>query len=116
MTGDKAKPTIKITLGGKERELCLDFNAMIAFKRATGKSFLKGDVNLEALDEEGLLALLWAMLLYDDPALTLQQLGHMMDSPATMRQMAVSLAEAVKLAMPEAQAADRPLATGPQAG
>ena len=69
---------IAITLGGKERRLKIDLNAMINFKHVTGKSFLKG-FNMADLDEEDLRALIWAGLLKDEPTLTLETVGSWID-------------------------------------
>ncbi len=84
----------KITLD-KERELTFNFNAAIKFRQATGKSLMKGEVKLDDLDEEGLLALLWAMLSSDDPSLTIEQLGAMIN-PAKMEGYVEAIVEALK--------------------
>jgi hypothetical protein len=115
MTGDKVKPSVKITLD-KERKLKLDLNAMIAYEEATGKSFLKGTVDLENLELKEMRTLLWAMLLSDDPSLTQAQVGAMIDA-SNMQQLAADLAEGIKLSMPVPQdEATRPLVQSPQPG
>lgn len=115
MTANKVKPAIVVMLD-RERKLTLDLNAMIAYEEATGKSFLKGEVSLENLGLKELRTLLWAMLLSDDPTLTELQLGSMINA-GNMRQLAASLAESVKLSVPEPQEkTESPLPASPPPG
>lgn len=84
----------KITLD-KERELTFNFNAAIRFRKVTGKSLMKGEVQLDDMDEEGLLALLWSMLSEDDPDLTIEKLGTMLN-PAKMESCISAIVEALQ--------------------
>lgn len=100
MTENKVKPTISVQLD-KPRNMALDLNAMIAYEKATGRSFLKGEVDLENIGLAEMRALLWAMLLTDDPTLTQEQVGGMITA-GNIKQLAADLAIGLKAAMPEA--------------
>ena len=69
----KINPGVKITLD-KERTLLLDLNAMATFEEVTGKSLFKG-IDISNMGAKELRALLWACLIHEDAALTLQQVG-----------------------------------------
>jgi hypothetical protein len=96
MTG--INPGVPITIGGKERHMKMDLNAMIAFKHVTGKSFLKG-FNFDDMDEEELRAFIWATLLKEEPTLTLEIVGGWIDENLAGAMQAANQAAAD--AMPE---------------
>lgn len=70
---EKAKPEVKITLGGKERTLKLDLNGIAAFQKVTGKSFTGEMQNGKIMDS--MRELLWACLQHEN--LTVEQVGAM---------------------------------------
>ena len=111
---NQVKPFVKVTLD-KERNLKLDMNAMIAFEEATGKSWLKGDVNPDKLKLKEYCTLIWSMLLTDDPALTLKQLIAMTDI-MTLKRLSPFINQAVCIAMEIDREDAPPLAESPQPG
>ena len=116
MTGDKARPQVKVMLD-RERTLVLDLNAMAAYCEATGKSFLRGEVDMAKINEVELRALLWACLLTDDPGLTREQVGAMVNV-GNMPGVAAKLFQAVTNSLPESEAAGgkAPLSESQQPG
>lgn len=74
------RPTVnavKVELD-KERTLRFDFNAMARFEEVTGmNSFLMDWKKINAIQ---MRALMWACLVHEDPALTLDQVGSMLHS------------------------------------
>lgn len=70
---DPTLPDVTLILGGKERKLCFDFNAICVASKVTGINLLRSIVG--DLEPESLRGLLWAALLRDDPSLTLDQVG-----------------------------------------
>lgn len=88
----KTNPAVKIMLD-KPRTLKFDLNALAAFEDTTGKSFLRG-LSLSGLTTKDLRALIWAGLLHEDPALTLEQVGAMVHAgnlPDIDRQIGIAL-------------------------
>ena len=65
----------------KERHAKLTLGGMKAFQQKTGKSLLKG-FNVAELDEGDIIALVWACLIWEDPTLTLEACGFMLDMEA----------------------------------
>jgi len=65
----------------KERHIKMTLGGMYAFKQKTGKSLLKG-FNVADLDEGNLIALVWSCLIWEDPTLTLEACGFMLDTEA----------------------------------
>ena len=59
--------TAKLTLGG-----------MKAFEEKTGKSLLKG-FEITELNAGDIIALIWCCLIWEDPALTLEKVGFLLD-------------------------------------
>jgi hypothetical protein len=72
---DPTLPDVSLILGGKERVLCFDFNAICVASKVTGINLLRSVVG--DLEPESLRGLLWAALLRDDPSLTLDQVGSL---------------------------------------
>ena len=102
--------SVTITLD-KERKLILNMRAMIAFEKATGKSWLKGEVDFDGLTLENYCTLIWAMLLTDDPKLTLNQVIDMLD---VFSMDNLSVVKAINLATH--REASPPLAVSPPNG
>lgn len=91
---------VKIALD-KERSLKLTLNAMVKFEEATGKSLLK-EADLFKMTATDLRALLWACLLHEDKALTLDQVGDMIDI-SNINIVAKKLGDAWTAALPESK-------------
>lgn len=89
---------VKIALD-KERSLKLTLNAMVKFEEATGKSLLK-EADLSKMTASDLRALLWSCLLHDDKALTLEQVGDMIDL-SNLNYVAECLGKAWTAALPK---------------
>lgn len=70
---DPTLPDVPIILGGVERKLCFDYNAIVLAEKATGINLLAGMVS--AKDASTLRGLLWAALSRDNPDMTLEQAG-----------------------------------------
>ena len=101
---DKVRPAVPILLD-RERKLCFDFNAMIAYEEATGKSLLEVkniNVLFASPTLKSLRALLWACLVDDDETLTLKQVGSMLNlDKDRLAGIVEKLLEAVKAGLPE---------------
>jgi hypothetical protein len=72
---DPTLPEVSIILGGVERKLCFDYNAIVLAEKATGVNLLQGIVG--EITASNLRGLLWAALKRDCPKLTLDELGTM---------------------------------------
>lgn len=90
----------------KERRLKLTLNAMIHFQQITGKDLLKG-INIENFELADIRALIFACLLHEDKALTLEAVGDMI-TPANMRAVMDSVVTAIKNSFPESKGSDNP--------
>lgn len=82
---NRAKPKVTIILGGKERSLKLNLNAMVAFENITGISFRDSGEGGQ-MSPKYFRAMLWACLLHevetdenDIPVLTLKEVGDWVD-------------------------------------
>jgi hypothetical protein len=62
-----------ITIGGKERHLCFDFNAICEVGKLTGINLLQESVS--TVEANSLRALLYASLLHEDSTLTIDLVG-----------------------------------------
>ncbi len=97
---NKAKPTVTITLD-RERVLCYDLNAMCEFERVTGRDvFVDGAYSSTSAAD--MRVMLWACLLKDDPAITLEQVGALI-SIDNMVEIAFKLNEVFEAATPAKQ-------------
>jgi hypothetical protein len=109
---NQVKPFVKVMLD-KERNLVLDMTAMIAFEEATGKSWLKGEVNLNSMKLKDFCTLLWSMLLTDDPSLTLQQVITLSDLN-TVKRLTPPITQAINLALKDEEQKEKsPLTQSP---
>jgi len=66
-------PKTPIRIGGKDRHLTFDFNAICSVSQQTGINLLQASVS--NVEPQNLRALLLASLLHEDPTLTLEQVG-----------------------------------------
>jgi hypothetical protein len=92
---------VKITLD-RERTLRYDFNAMCLIEERTGINLLNEDLGRH-LSAKVLRIALWAMLLHEDPSLTLEQVGTMLH-PGSMDAVNAAIPQAVLFALPEGEA------------
>ena len=70
---DATLPDVSLVIGGKERHLCYDYNAIVLAEKATGVNLLKAIVG--EITATNLRGLLWAALVRDNPKLTLDEVG-----------------------------------------
>lgn len=93
----RVRPAVPVPIGGKERHLKLDLNAMASFEEATGKSVFALDVS--QLGAKDLRALLWACLLHEDKKLTPEEVGSWI-TLENMQDVAAGISAAFAAAMP----------------
>ena len=89
---DNLVPTKKIKFD-KERTLRLDLNALCRAEKVTGRNFLLG--GLANPDYNAILALIWAMLLHEDPKLTFEEVGSWFTSFALVQEAVLAISELV---------------------
>ena len=82
----------------KSRRLLFDLNAMAAYEKETGKNFL--DVPKETISATLLRVVLWAGLIHEDKALTINQVGAMIDAD-NMLDIQKKIAQAASANIPE---------------
>lgn len=75
---DPTLPDVSLILGGKERKLCFDFNAICLATQSTGINLMRAMVS--GFDAPSLRGLLWASLVRDEPELTLDQVGALIQA------------------------------------
>lgn len=94
-------PRVKVPLRlDRERTLILSFNAMCKAEEVTGVNFLMGDVVFSSV--RVLRALVWAGLLHEDPTLTLEQVGELIQDVGA-DEIVDTVMKAYAAAMPDAQ-------------
>ncbi len=94
---EKASPEMYVELDRK-RKYILDLNAFCELEKRIGKSLFKA-INWEDMGVNDLRLLLWAGLLTDDPALTLEEFTKMCSLPK-LRQFEPMIAEMLGRVMP----------------
>ena len=72
---DKSKHVINLD---RERSLKFDYNALALAEKETGKNLLTDLASLKTLRVTDLRALLWAGLLHEDSALTVEAAGSLL--------------------------------------
>ena len=72
---DPTLPQVTLILGGVERHLCFDFNAIVIAEKATGVNLLHAIV--KDVNATNLRGLLWAALLKESPELTVDEVGSL---------------------------------------
>lgn len=70
---DPTLPDVALILGGVERRLVFDFNAIVHAEKVTGLNLIKAMVS--ELDATRTRGLLWAALLKEHAELTLEEVG-----------------------------------------
>ena len=68
---DPTLPNVPIILGGVERHLCFDYNAIVLVEQQTGVNLLKASVGQPSMTS--VRAMLWAALLHENEELTLAE-------------------------------------------
>ena len=106
MQSPLAKP-VPIKLD-RDRSLLFDFNALVSLEDALGEGVLAADFwkRLEAKDirAKDVRALLWASLLHEDPSLTLEAAGRLINNK-TIGVITEALGRAASESMPDAEEA-----------
>jgi len=115
-TKNKAKPGVKIILGGKERTMTLDLNAMVAFEDATGKNPFSKEFQSRNMSPRDIRAMAWACLAHADNTLTEEQVGSWVNA-SNMEETTIKLNEVFEVSASgsEGKKTD-PLAKTPPAG
>jgi hypothetical protein len=72
---DPTLPDVVLKLGGVERHLVYDYNAIVHAEKLTGVQLLTAII--ADIDATKLRGLLWAALIRENPALTLDEVGAM---------------------------------------
>lgn len=90
---------VKIELD-KPRTMRLTLRAMARFEEETGKPIFKA---MNDLHGKELMVLLWACLLHEDPDLTIEQVGDMVDAPQ-VEYVVEKIAEVWGVSTPKAKA------------
>jgi hypothetical protein len=85
----------------KERELCLDLNAIDKFYEKTGINLLKGEGLKEAFSDpkpQIIKAFVWACLIRESPELTLEDVGKLitLKNMGAVTEAIISLAQEVE--------------------
>jgi hypothetical protein len=78
----------------KERHFRLTLGGIAKFKEVTGKNLLK-DMNIDDLEEREIIALIWCCLVWEDHALTLEDVSYMVDIH-NLGEVTASLVNAIK--------------------
>lgn len=115
MTTHPVDGTVTVTLGGKERHLRLDFNALVALEDKLGRSLL-GDDGLQIHSLREIRALLWACMLHEDPDVTEEEVGSWINAGeiATLEAAVKGITGAALVQSEEA--GDGPLPVSPSPG
>lgn len=87
---DPTLPNVELVIGGKTLKLCYDFNAVVKAEEQTGLNLLSAVVG--NIDARSLRGLLWASVIREHPALTIEEVGKLIrpTSIATIRQAITS--------------------------
>ncbi len=97
-------PRVKVPLRlDRERTLILSFNALCRAEEVTGINFLMGEFTFSSV--RVMRALVWAGLLHEDPTLTLEACGDMIEE-AGADNVAKTIIEAFAAAMPTTKPED----------
>jgi hypothetical protein len=72
---DPVLPDVILRLGGVDRHLVFDFNAIVQAEKASGLNLLKA--MFSDMTAEHLRGLLWAAMLRETPTITIDEVGSM---------------------------------------
>jgi len=95
----------------KPRTLKLSFNAFVLVEQVTGRSMLSGELELSSLT--ALRAIMWAGLVHEDPALTLDVVGDLLEDYGIAKAI-VDLGAAIGAAMPDLMVEESTPVSDPQ--
>ena len=90
---------IKVALD-RERTLRFDMNAQVVFEEATGENTLDGAFWKKKMTAKTTRALIWACLVHEEPALTLEQVGAFL-TPKNSAKVSAALNRALVASAPE---------------
>ena len=90
---------IKVVLD-RERTLRFDMNAQVVFEEATGENTLDGAFWKKKMTAKTTRALIWACLVHEDSALTLEQVGALLN-PKNSLKVSMALNRALLASAPE---------------
>ena len=90
---------IKVKLD-RERTLRFDMNAQVAFEDATGENTLDGAFWKKKMTAKITRALIWACLVHEDPALTIEQVGAFL-TQKNFERVTIALNKALIASMPK---------------
>jgi hypothetical protein len=96
------RPTVEfipIELGGKDRNLLIDFNALSLIEEKTGLNTLSQEM-WNSLNATNLKIFLWACLVHEDEELSLSDVGRMIHI-GNMNYINEKLTEAYKMIQPD---------------
>lgn len=92
-------PRVKVPIVlDRPRTILLSFNAFVLVEEVTGKSMLSGQLDLTSL--RAIRAIMWAGLVHEDPALTLEQVGDLIEDYGIAKSME-DIGAAIQVALPE---------------
>ena len=80
---------------------------MKKFEEATGKSFLKGQVDVHNMDVNDVIAFLWSCLIWEDRNLKLEDVGYMIDTD-NLNDVIVALSKTTTSSVPEKKEGSSP--------
>lgn len=96
---DPLAPTVALEIGGEERHLRLDFNALAKAEGATGRNYLMVR-NIQRGGAADMTAILWGGLLHESPKLTLDEVRSWVHL-GNVNRVIEAIFEAVRLSFPE---------------
>lgn len=97
MTGKELRPSrVVVSLGGEDRELLYDLNALVELEAHFGG--LQGILNIES-NLANIRFMLWAGLIHAAPDLTEREVGAMVDT-RRLNEYAEAVAQALQNALP----------------
>lgn len=99
-SAEKAFPSVKVSVGGKERNLKYTLYAFCQLHKVTGKSPLDGSIFRE-MSPEDIAALAWSAMLHEDPNLDMDEMAKQI-LPHELPGLTTAIAAAFRQANPEA--------------
>jgi hypothetical protein len=101
---DPVLPKVPITLGGKERHLIYDFNALAVAEQMTGMNLFTS-FDFTNLSASRFRAMLFASLLVDSPDITLEECGQFI-TVHSLPEITIKMVEAWHGSRPEVKEAE----------
>lgn len=104
--------TVEIELGGKTRALRLTLHSLVVLKKDLGIDLMKNpQAALEGIAIEQIEGFLWAFLRHEDPDLTPEQVGEMVDITDIPR-IVDKIGELFDIALPDKDSEGNPSGAG----